>query len=228
MVVLTIIGALVLIAGCGFFMLRHNVLEENRNFALAGMAKLVASSCFVLLGILFALWCRDRYWRFLTPIALLFGLGGDVLLSMSQRKKTPLFFLLGVIAFALEHYIQLMFMVSFKGATFIFGVIFTVLLGMAILYLSKKYRVSVGKLGVGAMCYFIVLLMMAGIAFGTMCLSFTFGSFLFAIGALLFVGSDTLLLLHNFGALREQRFGNLVMLTYYAAQILFAFSLLGR
>ena len=228
MVVLTIIGVIILILGCGFFMLRHNVLEEKHSYHLAFTAKAIASSCFFLLGLICALWCKDAYFKWVTPIALGFGLVGDILLSMSQIKRKGSFFLLGGIAFALEHYIHLMLMVSLKGATFFFGLAFLVLLGLMVIYLVKKYRVEAGKMAVGAACYFVVLLLMCGIAFGTMLLSFTFGSLLFTLGALFFVASDTVLLLNKFGGLRQQRYSNLVMFTYYVAQVLIALSLLAR
>ncbi|GEM_PF-623803 len=227
LIVLTVIGALALVLGCFFFTLRHNALEGKRSYDLAFTAKLIAGVCFLLLGVLCAAWCKDKYWKFVTPIALAFGLAGDLLLSKS-RTKGKLFFILGGLFFAVESYVLLMLMVSIKGTTFFFGLAFLLILGAATLFLAKKYGVRVGKLGVGLACYYVILLLMCGIAFGTMILSFTFGSLLFFLGAASFVVSDELLLLHNFGALREHRFGSLVMLTYAAGQVLFALALLAR
>ena len=172
----------------------------------------------LILAIAFANWRtrKDRYSLWIT-IGLLFSLVGDILLLTPDH-----FFLLGLSTFLLTH---IAYLLAFTCDTH-----FPARPGVWILYLLFALCCNFllfsrlpASLRLPVAVYSLFLVSMAAQAMGRSLLLRTPAARLAAIGALLFVLSDSLLALNRFYA--PLRLASLLILVpYYAAQWLIAFS----
>jgi len=178
------------------------------------LAVLLAAACVADLG-------GAKYW---VVAALAFGLAGDVGLMLSEEGRTDLPFLAGLGAFLAGHvcYVVAFARTGLRGWDVFAGVL--VVAGVAGLALPQVLRGAArasGRLFAGIIAgYATLLAAMAVLGIGT-------GIVATAIGAVLFLCSDTLLARNRFVA--PVRSGPLlVIVTYHAAQFLILIGLLYR
>ncbi len=158
----------------------------------------------------------DAYARAIA-LGLLFSLAGDIFLVLPDR-----YFLYGLAAFLLAHgcYISA-FHAGASSAGFPWALAVLLLIGAGVLgYLWNRLSpVMKGAVGV----YVIVIVLMAALAVGRAVGQPSRGSLLAGVGALLFVASDGMLAVNRFGRpIRGEQ--ALVLMTYFAAQLLITIS----
>lgn len=199
--------------------------KPNKKRALA--VKTAASLCFVALGALACMSAGSRYGGTVL-VALIIGAVADVVLGarfiFRAKKKTELFFLLGAGLFAAGH---IAYIVAFDtaGAVRPLLILAGVALGCAVLagpLLLKK--VKYGRLKGPVFGYGAVLGVMLVCAIGYLAGGGTCGTLVLA-AAVLFAISDMLLLFMTV-AQSNAAINYVNLATYYAAQILFAWSVL--
>lgn len=151
-------------------------------------------------------------------LALLFSLGGDVLL-MFQNKQS-LFFLLGLSSFLVAQIFYIIFFftiknkerISFKPQFFIAVIIYYAVL----IYLLYP---GLGEMKVPVLVYGVVISIMLLLALHTLFLKNIIAGRMMAIGAIFFVLSDSLIAINKFfQPLNEANI--FVMITYGIAQLL--------
>ncbi len=158
----------------------------------------------------------DAYARAIA-LGLLFSLAGDIFLVLPDR-----YFLYGLVAFLLAHgcYISA-FHAGVSSAGFHWALAVLLVIGAGVLgYLWNRLSpVMKGAVGV----YVLVIVLMAALAVGRALEQMSRGSLLAGVGALLFVASDGMLAVNRFGRpIRGEQ--ALVLVTYFAAQLLIAIS----
>lgn len=209
-VLLLVVGAVVAVADWVAVQLRLYRLE----FVLkpATLALLIAAAATADLG-------SAKYW---TVGALAFGLLGDIGLMLSREGRTDPPFMAGLAAFLVGHLAyQVAFVeVGLRGLDVLAGLL--VVVGMAGLALPTVLRGAARSAGPGLAAavasYAVMLSLMTMLGVGT-------GIIATAIGAALFLVSDTLIARERFVA-RMPHGGLIVIVTYHAAQFLILIGLI--
>ena len=208
-----------LVVACLFLM-----QEKKENYVAAVCLKGLASLCFVLLGILAG---SSAPIARLIVIGLILGLIADVMLNLRYvfKEKGQLVFLVGILVFLSGHILYLAAVLPISGKWLICLIAAAILTAFLMWWILSKITAKMafkifGIVYIGA----IVFLNCAAIA-NLIVQSSTFTG-LFAIGAILFLVSDIVLILNTFGgktrfALRVTNIG-----LYYIGQMLIAVSLM--
>ena len=201
--VAVVLTALCAVSG-GIYLVFCKRKDYRRAFAYKGTAGL----CFVVLGLL----GTDANIRsllgaggaapagaWLVAAGLIFGLLGDQLLALRficVNKKTQ-FFAAGAASFAVGH----------------------------VLYIIALSHRAPGNMQVPGMIYMAVVAFMGALAVSVAIHAPGVSTLLFAVGGVLFIISDNILCAYSFGS--ERRFGANIGIhaTYYAAQLLIAWSI---
>ena len=212
--------------GCavsGYFFLRAGWREDYRR---ALLLKGLAGLCFLSLGVGNFFLCPDHIFRLYVLSGLCFGLLGDELLAMRYMKpeQHDRFFSLGAAAFAFGHllYIAALFR---QGAALTLALpVFVLGFGASMLFFRAK-KVQAGKLQLPAVGYIALVVFMAAVACSAAVRGFSVGLLLFAAGGICFAVSDNLLCAYCFGTGRSRSVDRAVHISYYAAQLLIAWSL---
>ncbi len=215
MIILT--AACIVLAGA--FILQ----EKQENYVPAVILKGAASLCFVLLGALNAPKGNPAAAKIV--IGLLLGMIADVLLNLRFVVKNgkPVF-LVGILVFLAGHIMYLLAVFPMVRSEWIVLIAAAVLTALLMKWIFSKITAEkafkiFGIVYIGA----IVLLNCSAISN----LITAPGAFtaVFAIGAVLFLVSDIVLILNTFGPKSEFRLRVTNLSLYYAGQILIAFSL---
>ncbi|MGN6294422.1 MAG: lysoplasmalogenase [Chitinophagaceae bacterium] len=150
--------------------------------------------------------------------ALLFSWGGDILLMFQDKKS--LFFLLGLSSFLLAHIFYIIFLHKVRLAEKIKPRLWTLLV-IAIYYSVLITFLSpwLGEMRLPVRVYGMVISFMLLLALHLLFLANRKAGLYIAIGAILFVLSDSLLAINKFYQSFEAA-GFLIMLTYGLAQFL--------
>ena len=208
-----------LVVACLFLM-----QEKKENYVAAVCLKGLASLCFVLLGILAG---SSAPIARLIVIGLILGLIADVMLNLRYvfKEKGQLVFLVGILVFLSGHILYLAAVLPISGKWLICLIAAAILTAFLMWWILSKITAKrafkiFGIVYIGA----IVFLNCAALA-NLIVQSSTFTG-LFAIGAILFLVSDVVLILNTFGgktrfALRVTNIG-----LYYIGQMLIAVSLM--
>ncbi len=148
--------------------------------------------------------------------ALIFSCAGDVLLM--YENKNSLFFILGLSAFLLAHLFYILFFHKLRLQQSIKGKII-LLIPVVIFYFTLMYVLEpfLGELKLPVRIYGVVISFMLLLALHMLYLKNNKAGKLFALGALLFVTSDTLLAINKF-YISFPFSGISIMLTYGLAQ----------
>ena len=218
MIRILLTAACLILAGC-FIQQEH-----QEHYVPAVILKGLASLCFVLLGVQNAPAGSPVAAKIL--IGLVLGMIADILLNLRfVLKEGKKVFLVGILVFLSGHILYLLAVfpeASNKLIIVIAAVILTALLMkwiFARISAEKAFKIF-GIVYIGA----IVLLNCTAIA--NMISSFTAFRAVFALGAILFLFSDIVLILNTFG--KETKFSLRItnLSLYYLGQLLIAFSLL--
>jgi hypothetical protein len=155
-------------------------------------------------------------------IGVAFGFLGDLFLANVFRQKNYVLF--GMIAFAIGH---ILYILAFRELAVRSGLhdvgLYALALGFtwllaAVLWFILVRKPNGGPMQYAALAYALFLASMAGFALG---LALQHGALLpLAIGAILFLVSDTLIAARLFAGRTFAYIGDLIWLTYIAAQVL--------
>ena len=198
--------------------------ESRKQYVPAVALKGLASLCFVILGITCS---PGGHTARMIVLGLVFGFVADILLNLRMvfPEKGQLIFLIGIVVFLTGHIFYLAAVAPLARKPLvcvILGIILTVLLMIWIFkQITAKMAFKIfGVVYIGAImllnCFAISNLITDPGAFTA----------IFAIGAVLFLISDIVLILNTFGGEFRQKLRNINISLYYAGQILIALSLL--
>jgi len=213
----------------GCVVLDHLFLAEMErgNHPKAVRLKGLASLCFVLTGLWFTIFAGGGAHHLLIAFGLVLGLIGDVLLAMrfEYRERHDLYFLIGAISFALGHVLYIAAMLGVNGKAWLPAIPFWVGLLAIAGVCALRFKADAGKMQIPGYGYMALVAGMGAIACGLAVKQPGDATVLFAVGGVLFVISDTILSIHTFGTAKKPVYNRWVHYTYYAAQLLIAWSL---
>ena len=212
----------------GCVVLDHLFLAEMErgNHPKAVRLKGLASLCFVLTGVWFAVFSGGGR-SVLIVFGLVLGLIGDVLLAMrfEYPAKHDQFFLIGAISFALGHVLYIIALLGVDGRAILTAIPFWVAgLALSGFYAFKK-KADAGPMQIPGYGYMALVVGMGAVACGLAVRHPVPGPILFALGGILFGVSDNILAAHCFGTAKAPVYNRWVHYTYYAAQLLIAWSI---
>ena len=213
----------------GCVVLDHLFLAEmeRENHPKAVRLKGLARLCFVMTALWFTVFAGGGKHHILICFGLVLGLIGDVLLAMrfEYRDKHDQYFLIGAIAFAIGHVLYIIAMLGVDGRAVLTAIPFWIAL-LAIAGVSAlKFKADAGPMQIPGYGYIALVAAMGAIACGLAVRQPGAATVLFAIGGVLFLISDTILSIHCFGTAKALVYNRWVHYTYYAAQLLIAWSL---
>jgi len=212
------------IAFAQLFMQAYKAQNFRRAFWLKGSAAL----SFVTLGILLAPFCPTPGYARLVVIGLALGLCGDQLLALRflVPKFHDLMFAAGAGAFGAGHFFYMKALYDLGGIRL--GVLIPVfLIGVAIANLyGRNHGSDAGPLQPAGLAYMVLVVFMGSVSLSAFLGSPSIGLALFAVGGICFGVSDNILFAYAFGQKAQWRMNVWVHVTYYAAQLLIAWSIL--
>ena len=203
------------------------VIEKLGRYVEADVVKGVASAFFVLFGVLSAFRCNDPAFARMVVVGLVLGAIADVLLNLRyvfEGAKAQLAFMAGIAVFMLGHLAYIVACLPycrFLVAAIVAGAVLTALLMYWVLGQVEAKLV----LKVFGVFYIGAVVILNCVAFGALIITPSHHWLMFLAGTLLFLLSDVILILNNFGP--RQLFGMRVanLMLYYVGQLLIAGSL---
>ncbi len=198
--------------------------ESNEEYVKAVILKGLASLCFVAIGLI----CNPgNHVANLIVAGLVIGCIADVLLNLRMvfEEKGQLIFLVGIVVFLTGHIMYLAAVLplcSSKLVCIITGLVLTALL-MVWIFTRITAKPAFKIFGV---VYIGAIMLLNCVAVGNVIAAQSPFNIVFAIGAVLFLVSDIVLILNTFGSEFRQSLRNTNISLYYAGQLLIAFSLM--
>lgn len=205
------------------------VMEYRKKAVAAVVLKAFASLLFVALGLVCMRQTGNRTFGLLVVLGLIFGAMGDVCLNL--RAVLPAIkdkvFAAGIAVFLIGHLFYVAALMTRDARAALWGIPAAAVLAAIIIPMTLK-RIDVpGKLKAFGIVYLVVVIVMFGCA-AALCISYPNDtcSLLFAIGALLFMVSDIVLVFHLFGKRKHVALRGINLSLYYVGQLLIALCLL--
>ena len=197
--------------------------ESSEEYVKAVVLKGLASLCFVAIGLVCS---PGTHVAAMIIAGLIIGSIADVLLNLRMvfEEKGQLIFLVGIVVFLTGHIMYLAAVLPlcpYKLACIIIGIVLTALLMVRIFsrVTAKPAFKIFGVVYIGA------IMLLNCVAVGNVIAEQSAFNTVFAIGAVLFLVSDIVLILNTFGSEFKQSLRNTNISLYYAGQLLIAFSL---
>jgi uncharacterized membrane protein YhhN len=155
-------------------------------------------------------------YKYLIVAGLVCSLAGDVFLMLPSDR-----FIHGLVSFLVAHLFYIAaFMLAGGRIVSVWAALPLAIHGGLMLWLLWPF---LGKMKAPVIVYVVLILLMAWMAWSRYLLTRQAGSYLAAVGATLFVASDSFLAVNRFkGGFRSAQF--LILSTYFAAQWLIALS----
>ncbi len=203
--------------------------EFAKKMLKATVLKGCASAFFVLLGVFCYLENKSSFGT-LVLIGLALGMLGDIFLNMRnlyEGSKSMKVFALGILFFLSGHFLYIAALIGLDASILLIALAITAVLSvLAIPQLMKHITAPNKGLKIFGWVYLIVVICMFSCALTHLFLGNTSSlNIIFAIGALLFVVSDFIMIYYSFGKkLKPLRAINL--LSYYVGQLLIALTIL--
>ena len=197
--------------------------EAKEEYVKAVILKGLASLCFVIIGFM----CNPgNHVSNLIVAGLVIGCVADVMLNLRMvfKEKGQLIFLVGILVFLTGHIMYLAAVLPlcpYKPACIIIGLVLTALL-MVWIFQRITAKPAFKIFGV---VYIGAIMLLNCVAIGNVIAAQSPFNLVFAIGAVLFLVSDIVLILNTFGSEFRQSLRNTNISLYYAGQLLIAFSL---
>ncbi|MBR3124303.1 MAG: lysoplasmalogenase [Mogibacterium sp.] len=213
----------VLIILCAVLARFFLVAESREEYVKAVILKGLASLCFVAIGLICS---PGTHVASMIVTGLIIGSIADVLLNLSMvfKEKGQLIFLVGIVVFLTGHIMYLAAVIPLctnKLVCIIIGLVLTALL-MVWIFQRITAKPAFKIFGV---VYIGAIMLLNCVAIGNVIGSRSPFNIVFAIGAVLFLVSDIVLILNTFGSEFRQSLRNTNISLYYAGQLLIAFSL---
>lgn len=197
--------------------------ERKKNYVPAVALKGAASACFVALGFLLSPGTGTA--RLITT-GLLLGCVADVLLNLRYvfAKKGQLVFLVGILVFLTGHVFYLAAILQGAGHGLLCAVIGVVLTALLMVWIFRRITAKMA-LKVFGVIYIGAIVLLNTVAVGNLLAAPSAFTAIFAVGALLFLVSDIVLILNTFGRETKQSLRVTNISLYYVGQLLIALSL---
>ncbi|MBO7353434.1 MAG: lysoplasmalogenase [Lachnospiraceae bacterium] len=201
--------------------------EHKKEYTAALILKSCASACFVILGFITARKAADAGFARFVVLGLCLGMGGDILLNLRflSEKKGNLIFLIGILVFLSGHVMYLAALIPMcKNIVpgLVLGAVFTavILLWIFSQITAKPAFKIFGVFYIGA------IVIMTTIAIMNLIAGFSVMKLIFAVGAVLFLLSDIILIINNFGGKNSKQLRTMNLALYYIGQLCIAICLL--
>ena len=213
----------VLIVLCAVLARIFLIEESKEEYVKAVILKGLASLCFVVIG----LTCNPgSHVSNLIVAGLIIGCIADVMLNLRMvfKEKGQLIFLVGILVFLTGHIMYLAAVLplcSYKLACILIGLVLTALL---MVWIFKRITAK-PAFKIFGVVYIGAIMMLNCVAVGNVIAAQSPFNIVFAIGSVLFLVSDIVLILNTFGSEFRQSLRNTNISLYYAGQLLIAFSL---
>lgn len=201
-----------------------------KDYKVSVMLKGLTGIFFVLFGLAKVIFSAESLdWPIaLVSLALLLGLAGDELLALRHvyAEKYTFYFVIGALCFGAEH-VLLMTSVILGGfpnplvLVILFGIAFVI----SLVYLKTR-KTDAGQIQKSAIFYISLLSLMCSMMIARGIYSPSLPNLLMALGGVLFIVSDNVLLVYNFGEKRDWWLNEIVHIAYYGAQILFGWAII--
>lgn len=209
------------------FGVASSVFTVNRKHRHAFWTKMAASACFLLTGFINAFLCSDGIYAVAVLAGLFYGFCGDAFLAAPTvlPGRERVYQAGGVLCFAMGHILYCAALIGQYGVSVWLFLTAAALLGGAIAWTVAE-KVNAGPVHLAGVLYMAIACTMAGSAVHALISRFSASSLLFAVGGMLFVLSDTMLIIRAFGKRKSLLMHYGVLMTYFPAQCLIAISLL--
>ena len=213
----------VLIILCAVLARIFLVEESKEEYVKAVILKGLASLCFVIIGFI----CNPgNHVSNLIVAGLVIGCIADVMLNLRMvfKEKGQLIFLVGILVFLTGHIMYLAAVLplcSYKLICIITGLVLTALL---MVWIFKRVTAK-PAFKIFGVVYIGAIMLLNCVAIGNVIAAQSPFNIVFAIGAVLFLISDIVLILNTFGSEFKQNLRNTNISLYYAGQLLIALSL---
>lgn len=219
---------LLLSAGCASCGKRFVGACEDTRYRRAFWLKGAAGLCFLAMGLLAAEKCANPDFAWRVCLGLFLGLVGDELLALRfiYTDKYNEFFSAGAASFAVGHVLYIRALLLVSGARLTAAIPIALAGAAASAVYARIRRVNAGKLSVCAVAYIALVVFMAATAFVTSARVFSVGALMFAVAGICFAVSDNILCAQSYGNKKTAGMNRAVHVTYYAAQLLIAWSMI--
>ena len=204
------------------------IVEHKEKYELALLLKNTASVIFVFICYKASIICGDKEVAKLVLIGLGLGAVGDFFLNLRFVLKDvgTIIFLIGILVFLAGHVVYLIALIGINNNPIIPAIVGLVLTALLIVWIFKRIEAK-PAFKIFGIFYIGAVTLMATYAFA----NFLFASEmafnqLFAVGGILFLVSDVVLILNTFG--KETKFVLRIcnLMLYYFGQLAIAFTLL--
>lgn len=196
------------------------LFANKKRYLIALLSKTLASLCFLSLGYLGS---HGRFSAYML-VGMAFDGLGDVFLGIRNLGYKKPMFMCGTLSFLIGHVFYLLAMLPFLGSKALYCAI-------ASLGASLCLRGFIVKMAKGDKAYrmtgtiYVTMIVLIGVCSLTMCLlEYSLAHLVMCLGTLMFVTSDMILIVYNFGD-RKEWMHPVYSALYYAGQILIALSL---
>ena len=198
--------------------------EKKENYVPAVILKGLASLCFVALGFLCSAGGQIAK---LACIGLVLGCVADVLLNLRYvfKEKGQLVFLVGILVFLSGHVLYLAAVLPLCPNWFLCLVLAAVLTTLLMIWIFRRITAKMAFKIFGVF-YLGAIVLLNCVAVANLIARPSAFTGLFALGALLFLVSDIVLILNTFGEKTRWSLRVTNISLYYAGQLLIALSLL--
>lgn len=202
-------------------------VEHQKKYVLADVLKGLAAVCFVTIGIIGYVTKTTDSFGLKLMIGLIFGMVGDILLNLRfvvGEDKGQKVFLLGIVAFLVGHILYLAALIplaAHKGLCFLIGAVLAAAL-LAYIFKTMDVKLAFKIFGI---FYLGAVIIMTVMAIDTAISVQNIRSIEYAIGAVLFMVSDIVLIFNTFSGKTKfsMRITNLSL--YYIGQLMIALCL---
>lgn len=204
------------------------VFEYRKKMLTALILKAFASMMFVLLAVLLLPDAANSGYAALIVAGLAFGAIGDVCLNLrhlvGERGKQV--FMIGIAAFLIGHLFYLFALIRLAPQMLIWSVPLCAVLSFFLLrFILRRIEVQ-GAIRTFGILYLVVVFLMMCCALGLLPVDPGNPAYLlFILGAILFAGSDVLLVLGQFGIQKHSSFRAMNLSFYYLGQICIAITI---
>ena len=214
----------ILIILCALLARIFLIAESKEEYVKAVILKGLASLCFVTIGLINN---PGNHVSNLIVAGLVIGCIADVMLNLRMvfKEKGQLIFLVGILVFLTGHIMYLAAVLplcSYKLVCIIAGLVLTALM-MVWIFQRITAKPAFKIFGV---VYIGAIMLLNCVAIGNVIAAQSPFNIVFAIGAVLFLVSDIVLILNTFGNEFKQSLRNTNISLYYAGQLLIALSLM--
>ena len=200
---------------------------QAQDYKSAFLYKGIAGLCFVAVGLMLALGCKNSGFGWRVAAGLVMGLAGDQLLALRflHKEKHDMMFALGTLAFALGHLLYIWALLQLHSSLLPVAVPVWVLGMAASAVYARTRRSNAGKFQAAGFIYVSLVTFMCAAACSAAVNNLSTGALMFAVGGICFVISDNILSAYCFGNKKTAGMNRAIHITYYAAQLLIAFSM---